>query len=140
MMDREPPLLSLRRQCALLGLQRSSLDSGPVQESAEKLWLRRLIDAPYTRPPCDGSRRMTAWRRGAGAAVHRKRVVRRMGEMGLEAIVPRPHLSAPGPAATVSPYLLQGLEMNGPNQVWGTDITYIPMPQGCMYLVAIMDW
>jgi putative transposase len=100
----------------------------------------RLIDEQYTRTPFYGSRRMTAWLRGAGYAVHRQRVVRLMGEMGLEAIFPRPRLSAPGPAAKVYPYLLQGMEINGPNQVWGTDITYIPMQQGFMYLVAIMDW
>jgi putative transposase len=124
----------------LLGLHRSSLYYIPVQESAENLWLMRLIDEQYTRTPFYGSRRMTAWLRGAGYAVNRKRVVRLMGEMGLEAIFPRPRLSAPGPAAKVYPYLLHGLEINGPNQVWGTDITYIPMQQGFMYLVAIMDW
>jgi putative transposase len=140
MIDRGHPLLSLRRQCALLGLHRSSLYYVPVQESAENLWLMRLIDEQYTRTPFYGSRRMTAWLRGTGYAVNRKRVVRLMGEMGLEAIFPRPRLSAPGPAAKVYPYLLQGLEINGPNQVWGTDITYIPMQRGFMYLVAIMDW
>lgn len=140
MIDRGHPLLSLRRQCALLGLHRSSLYYVPVQESAENLWLMRLIDEQYTRTPFYGSRRMTAWLRGAGYAVNRKRVVRLMGEMGLEAIFPRPRLSAPGPAAKVYPYLLHGLKINGPNQVWGTDITYIPMQQGFMYLVAIMDW
>lgn len=140
MIDRGHPLLSLRRQCALLGLHQSSLYDVPVQERAENLWLMRLIDEQYTRTPFYGSRRMTAWLRGAGYAVNRKRVVRLMGEMGLEAIFPRPRLSAPGPAAKVYPYLLHGLEINGPNQVWGTDITYIPMQQGFMYLVAIMDW
>jgi putative transposase len=93
MIDWGPPLLSLRRQCALLGLHRSSLYDVPVQESAENLWLMRLIDEQYTRPPFYGSRRMTAWLRGAGYAVNRKRVVRLMGEMGLEAISPRPRLS-----------------------------------------------
>jgi putative transposase len=100
----------------------------------------RLSDEPDTRPPLYGSRRMTAWLRGAGSAVNRKRVVRLMGEMGLEAIFPRPRLSAPGPAAKVYPYVLQGLEMNGPHQVWGTAITAMPMPQGCLSLVASMAW
>ena len=140
MIDRGYPLLSLRRQCAWLGLHRSSLYDVPVQERAENLWLMRLIDEPYTRTPFDGSRRMTAWLRGAGDAVNRKRVVRLMGQMGLEAIFPRPRLSAPGPAAKGYPYWLQGLERNGPNQVWGTDITYMPMQRGFRYLVAIMDW
>lgn len=140
MIDRGHPLLSLRRQCALLGLHRSSLYYVPVQERAENLWLMRLIDEQYTRTPFYGSRRMTAWLRGAGYAVNRKRVVRLMGEIGLEAIFPRPRLSAPGPAAKVYPYLLHGMEIHCPNQVWGTDITYIPMQQGFMYLVAIMDW
>jgi putative transposase len=140
MIDRGPPLLSLRRQCAWLGLHRSSLYYVPVQESAEHLGLMRVIDEQYTRPPFYGSRRMTAWLRGAGYAVNRKRVVRLMGQMGLEAIFPRPRLSAPGPAAKVYPYVLQGLAIDGPHQVWGTDITDIPMPQGFMSLVAIMDW
>jgi putative transposase len=100
----------------------------------------RLSDEQYARTPFYGSRRMMAWLRGAGYAVNRTRVVRLMREMGLEAVFPRPCLSATGPAAKVYPSLLQGLEMNGPNQIWGTDITYIPIPQGCMDLVAIMDW
>jgi HTH-like domain/Integrase core domain len=100
----------------------------------------RLLDEPYTRTPFDGSRRMTAWLRGAGDAVNRKRVVRLMGEMGLEAISPRPRLSAPGPAAKVYPDGLQGVEMNGPHQVWSPDLTYMPRQQGFMDLVAIMDW
>jgi putative transposase len=100
----------------------------------------RVIAEQYTRTPVYGSRRMTAWLRGAGYAVNRKRVVRLMGQMGLAAIFPRPRLSAPGPAAKVYPYLLQGWAIDGPPQVWGTDITYIPLQQGCMSLVAIMDW
>jgi putative transposase len=91
------PRLSLRHQCALLGLHRSSLYDVPAQESEENLCLRHWIAEPYTRTPFYGSRRMTAWLRGVGYAVNRKRVLRLMGQMGLEAICPRPHRSAPGP-------------------------------------------
>jgi len=101
MIDRGHPRLSLRRQGALLGLHRSSLYYVPVQERAENLWLVRLIDEPSTRTPLYGSQRMTAWLRGAGDAVNRKRVGRLPGEMGLEAISPRPRLSAPGSPAKV---------------------------------------
>jgi putative transposase len=140
MLDRGHPLLRLRRQCAVLGRHRSSLDDVSVQERAEHRWLMRLSDAQDTRPPLYGSRRMTAWLRGAGDAVTRKRVVRLLGESGLEAIFPRPRRSAPGPAAQVSPYVRHGMEMHGPNQVWGTAITSMPRQQGCMSRVVIMDW
>jgi putative transposase len=140
MIERGHPRLSIRHQCALLGLHRSSLYYVPAQASEENLCLMHLIDEQYTRTPFYGSRRMTAWLRGVGDAVNRKRVLRLMGQMGLEAIYPRPHLSVPGPEHRVYPYLLHGVEITRPNQVWGTDITYIPMKQGFMYLVAIMDW
>jgi putative transposase len=100
----------------------------------------RLRDAPYPRPPVYSSRRMTAWRRGAGDAVNRTRVVRLMGAMGLEAICPRPRLRAAGLAATGYLYVLQGMEMHGPHHGWGPASMDLPMPQGFMELGGIMDW
>jgi putative transposase len=134
------PNISIRRQCSLLGLNRSSLYYAPAQETEENLHLMRLIDEQYTATPFYGSRRMTAWLRREGYDVNRKRIVRLMGKMGLEAIYPRPRLSVPGGKHRVYPYLLHGVEIKRPNQVWSTDITYVPMSEGFMYLVAIMDW
>jgi putative transposase len=140
MIERSHPELSIRRQCALLGLNRSSLYYVPAQQSQEEMVLMRLIDQQYTRAPFYGSRRMTAWLRSQGHEVNRKRVVRLMNKIGLEAVYPRPRLSQRGADHKVYPYLLKGVEITQPNQVWSTDITYVPMSQGFMYLVAIMDW
>jgi putative transposase len=131
---------SLRRQCELLGLPRSGLYSVPAPETADNLRLMRLIDEHYTRAPFYGSRRMTAWLCRGGYAVNRKRVQRLMRTMGLEAIYPRPRLSQGGADHRVYPYLLRGIMLYRPNQVWSADITYVPMRQGFMYLVAILDW
>jgi putative transposase len=119
MIERGHPRLSLRRQCVLLGLHRSSLYDVPAQESEENLCLMHLIDEQYTRTPFYGSRRMTVWLRGGGYAGNRKRMLRLMGQMGLEAIYPRPHLSAPGPAHRVYPYLLHEVEMTRPIRCGG---------------------
>lgn len=100
----------------------------------------RMIDQLYTRRPFYGSRRMTTILNQWGHAVNRKRVQRLMRKMGLEAIYPRPRTSQPAPLHRIYPYLLRGLVIDRPNQVWSTDITYVPMPQGFMYLVAVMDW
>ncbi len=100
----------------------------------------RLIDQQYTRTPFYGSRRMTTWLGKLGYEINRKRVQRLMRQMGLEAIYPRPHTSQAHPAHRIYPYLLRGLSITRPNQVWSSDITYVPMPQGFMYLVAVMDW
>ena len=99
-----------------------------------------LIDQQYLKTPFYGSRRMTAWLRNHGHQVNRKRVRRVMQLIGLEAIYRRPNTSKPNPGHKVYPYLLRGLEINQVNQVWATDITYIPMARGFLYLVAIMDW
>lgn len=131
---------SLRRQCALLGLPRSGLYYVPAKETAANLRLMRLIDEQYTRTPFYGSRRMTAWLCRRGYPVNRKRVQRLMRTMGLEAIYPRPHLSQGGVDHRVYPYRLRGVMLHRPNQVWSADITYVPMRQGFMYLVAILDW
>ena len=138
MIDREEPKLSLVRQCALLGISRSSLYYLPTEAGAEDLELMALIDQQYLKTPFYGSRRMTAWLRNHGHQVNRKRVRRLMQLIGLEAIFPTPASQTQG--TKVYPYLLRGLEINRVNQVWATDITYIPMARGFLYLVAIMDW
>lgn len=132
--------MSVRRQCELLGLSRSSLYYEPAGESAENLRLMRLIDEQYTAHPYYGSRRMTMWLIERGEEVNRKRVRRLMRIMGLEAIYPRPRLSAAGKGHKVYPYLLRGVKVERPDQVWSTDITYVPLPGGFMYLAAVIDW
>jgi putative transposase len=136
----EHPEISIRRQCALLGLSRASLYYEPVEESQENLLLMRVIDQQYTRVPFYGSRRMTAWLQSQGYEVNRKRVVRLMRVMGIEAVYAKPKLSQPGEGHKIYPYLLKRLRIERRNQVWCTDITYIPMAQGFLYLVAVMDW
>jgi putative transposase len=134
------PELSVRRQCQLLGLSRSSLYYEPAAETAENLRLMRLIDQEYTAHPFLGSRRLTAWLIGQGEAVNRKRVQRLMRLMGLEAIYPKPKLSAARAGHRIYPYLLRGVSIQRPDQVWSTDITYAPLASGFMYLAAVIDW
>src|SRR5262249_18692548 len=131
------PALSVRRQCELLGLSRSSLYYEPTGGTAEDLRLMRLIDEPYTACPFSGSRRMTAWLIERGEEVNRKRVQRLMRAMGLEAIYPKPRLSRPGEGHRIYPYLLRGVKVERPDQVWSADITYVPMVSGFMYLAAV---
>jgi putative transposase len=100
----------------------------------------RLLDEQYTRAPFYGSRRMAAWLRAQGQTVNRKRVVGLMQKMGLSAIYPRPRLSAPAPGHRIYPYLLRGVAVERVDQVWSTDITYIRLPQGFLYLTAVIDW
>jgi putative transposase len=138
--DRQHPSLSVVRQCALLSISRSSVYYQPVPASQENLELMRLIDQQYLERPFYGSRRMTVWLRNQGYGVNRKRVRRLMGIMGLRAIYRRPRTSQPAPGHQVYPYLLRGVAITQPNQVWTADITYIPMARGFLYLVAIMDW
>ena len=132
--------LSLRRQCELLGLNRSTWYYEPAGESSENLQLMRLIDEQYLRTPFYGWPRMTASLRRAGYEVNHKRVQRMMHKMGLLAFFPKPKTSLKEKGHTIYPYLLRGLEIVRPNQVWSADITYVPMRQGFMYLVAVMDW
>jgi putative transposase len=134
------PGLSVRRQCQLLGLNRSSLYYEPAGETPENLRLMRLIDEQYTAYPFYGSRRITQWLAQQGEPVNRKRVQRLMRLMGLEAIYPKPRLSAAGPGHRIYPYLLRGVSIERPDQVWSADITYVPMPTGFMYLAATIDW
>jgi putative transposase len=119
---------------------RASLYYEPVEESQENLRLMRLLDRQYTRAPFYGSRRMTAWLQTQGHKVNRKRVARLMRIMGIEAVYAKPKLSRPGEGHKIYPYLLKQLKIERCNQVWCSDITYIPMAQGFVYLVAIMDW
>jgi putative transposase len=130
----------VRRQCELLGLNRSSLYYEPAAESAENLRLMRLLDEEYTAHPFYGSRRLTAWLVQQGEPVNRKRVQRLLRIMGLEAIYPKPRLSMPGRGHRIYPYLLRDVRIERKDQVWSTDITYVPLPSGFMYLAAVIDW
>jgi putative transposase len=122
-------------------LARSSLYYQPVSEDPEDLRLKGLIDEEFTRHPFYGRRRITAWLNlDRGETVNEKRVWRLMREMGLVAIYPKPRLSAPGAGHRIHPYLLRGVAIARPNQVWATDITYIRLARGFVYLVAVMDW
>jgi putative transposase len=134
------PQLSVRRQCVLLGLPRSSYYYEPASETPENLRLMRLIDEQYLACPFYGSRRMAAWLREKGEAVNRKRTQRLMRLMGLEAIYPKPRLSAADRRQRVYPYLLRDVRIERVDQVWSADITYIPMVRGFMYLAATIDW
>ena len=133
-------LLSLRRQCKLLGLARASLYYEPRAESAENLWLMRLLDEQYTRTPFYGVEKMTAWLRAQGQQVNPKRVRRLLRLLGLEAIYPKPRLSLAAAGQQIYPYLLRGVPILHVNQVWSTDITYIRLLGGFVYLVAVIDW
>ena len=139
-MERDHPDISVRRQCELLGVNRSDLYYEPAGESEENLWLMRLLDEQYTRTPYYGSRKMTEWLATVGHKVNRKRVSRLMRLLGIEAVYPKPKLSRAGEGHRIYPYLLRGTTVERVNQVWGTDITYIRMAQGFGYLVAVMDW
>lgn len=130
----------MRRQCELLGLSRSSLYYEAAQESAENLRLMRRVDEIYTAHPFLGSRRMAVWLNRSGEEVNRKRMQRLMRLMGLEAIYPKPRLSGGNGRNRVYPYLLREVKIERCDQVWSTDITYVPMPKGFMYLAATMDW
>ena len=134
------PELSLRRQCELLGISRSGYYYEPVAESAENLALMRRLDELHMAHPVYGSRRLRVLLQREGCAINRKRVVRLLQVMGVEALYPKRSLSRPAEGHRIYPYLLKGLEISGPNQVWCSDITYVPMAYGFMYLVAVMDW
>jgi putative transposase len=132
--------ISLARQCEFLGLARSSYYYQPVPESEENLLLMRLLDEQYTRTPFYGIKKMMAWLRTQGHEVNHKRVARLLRQMGLMAVYPGLRLSQPAEQAVRYPYLLRGLSIDRVNQIWSTDITYIRLHRGFLYLVAIMDW
>jgi len=132
--------LSLVAQCDVLGLSRSTWYERATEPSTLNLELMRRLDEEYTAHPFYGSRRMTAVLRRAGYRVNRKRVLRLMHQMGLAAIYPKPALSRANPDHRRYPYLLRGVTVTGPDHVWSTDITYIRLSRGFVYLVAILDW
>ena len=140
MIEPEHGQLSLRRQCELIGLNRSSLYYEPLPETEMNLELMRLLDQQYMETPFYGSLRMTAWLRSLGYGVNRKRVQRLLGLMGVEAIYPKPRTSQRAEGHKIYPYLLRDMPVTRVNQVWSSDITYIHMRRGYVYLVAVMDW
>ena len=142
MIDSANPDISIQRQCELISLPRSSYyrPCALQEETAENLELMRLIDEEYLRHPFYGQRKMRDYLRRQGYRVNRKRVQRLMRKMGLASVAPKPNTSGPNPAHKVHPYLLRELAIERPNQVWCADITYIRLPAGFVYLVAVMDW
>jgi putative transposase len=140
LVDRADPVLSIVTQCRLLKIARSTLYYRPAPVSEDDLAVMRRLDELYMATPFYGTRRMVAVLRREGWSVNRKRVRRLMRLMGLEAIYQKPNTSRRQPEHKVYPYLLRGLSIDRPNQVWCADITYIPMARGFVYLVAVMDW
>lgn len=140
LVDPDHPDLPIARQCELLSLTRSAYYHKRKGESEYNRQLMRLIDEEYTRHPFYGSRRMAAWLRRRGHDVNRKRTGRLMREMGLEAVCPGPNLSRRAAEHRRHPYLLRGVEIKSPDQVWSSDITYVRMRHGFVYLVAVIDW
>lgn len=140
MIRRDHPGLSLSQQCRLVSISRSSFYYASRGESDENLCLMRRIDEVFMKYPFYGSRQMMRHLRREGVCIGRHRVRRLMRLMGLQAIYQAPRTSAPHPKHKIYPYLLKGLTIDRPNQVWCADITYIPMRCGFLYLVAIMDW
>lgn len=132
--------ISISEQCRMLGVSRSAYYYEPTPETKENLEIMRRIDELYTDHPAWGSRKMRDRLILEGRKVNRKRIQRLMRLMGIEAIYPKKNLSKPNLEHRVYPYLLRGLEINRPNQVWCTDITYIRLQHGFVYLVAVLDW
>jgi putative transposase len=141
MIERDESPLSIRAQCKLLGVNRSMLYYQPCGLKESDVAVMHLMDEQYTRTPYYGVERMTAWLHRLGIGIGHNRVRRLLRLMGLEAVYPKPRLSRPGgPEHHLWPYLLRGLAIDRPNQVWASDITYIRLWRGFVYLVAVMDW
>jgi putative transposase len=138
--EHDHPQLSIARQCELLGLARSSYYYEPVPENAEDILLMRLLDEQYTKTPFYGKRKMVKFLQDEGYLVDRKRVRRLMQRMGLETIYPKPKTSVAGSPVVRYPYLLRGMTIDRIDQVWSSDITYIRLAHGFVYLVAVIDW
>lgn len=132
--------LSIRRQCRLLGVMRSSVYRQRQPANDNDLTVMRRLDELFTAWPFLGSRRMVAMLRAEGHRINRKRVQRLMRQMGIAALGPKPRTTNPAPGHKIFPYLLRGVVIDRPNQVWAADITYLPIGRGFLYLVAIMDW
>ncbi len=140
MVDSDHPGLSIVRQCFLLSISRSSFYYEATGENLFNLLLMRLIDEQFLQTPYYGSRQMARHLRRCGFCVGRKRIRRLMRKMGLVPIYQKPATSKPHPEHKIYPYLLRGIDISRPNQVWCADITYIPMRRGFLYLIAVMDW
>jgi putative transposase len=140
LIDRDDPVLPIVEQCRLLKIARSTLYYRPAPVDPDDLAVMRRMDELYLASPFYGSRRMVAVLRREGLVINRKRVRRLMRVMGLEAIYQKPNTSQGHSENKVYPYLLRGMIVDRPNQVWCADITYIPMARGFVYLVAVMDW
>ena len=141
LVEKKHPVLSMRKQYDLLGVARSTAAYKPVVESEKNLRIKRILDELYLIDPCLGTRRLvTILKRDHGLKVNRKRVQRLRQEMGIEAIYCKPRTSIPDDGHRKYPYLLRNLAVERPDQVWCTDITYVPMPGGNAYLCAVMDW
>ena len=146
LLDRDHGKLSIRRQCTLLSVARSGVYRPPRPANDDDLSLMRRIDELFTAWPFLGSRRMTVMLRAEGRGlgldprINRKRVQRLMRRMGIAALGPKPRTTKPAPGHKIFPYLLRGLAIDRPNQVWAADITYVPIGRGFLYLVAVIDW
>jgi putative transposase len=140
MVNRQHPSLSIVRQCRLLDISRSGWYYQPKGIPEEDLTLMELIDRQYLVTPFYGTRKIVVWLKSQSYSINRKRVRRLMRIMGLKAIYRRPRTSKPTPGHKIYPYLLGGVKITRPNQVWAADITYIPMSRGFLYLVTIIDW
>ena len=141
LVEKNHPELSMRKQCELLGVARSSVDYQATPESEEDIRIKRLLDELYMVDPCLGSRRLvTVLKRNHGVEINRKRLQRLRREIGHEAIWCKPRTSIPDDGHRKYPYLLRDLTIARPDHVWCTDITYVPMPGGHAYLCAVMDW
>jgi putative transposase len=141
MIERHGSPLSTRTQCQLLGVPRSTLYYQPSGPKTPDVAIMHLMDEQYTRTPYYGVERMTAWLHRQGHRIGHNRVRRLLRRMGLEAVYPKPRLSRPGGVDhRIWPYLLRGVVIERPNQVWAADITYIRLWRGFVYLVAVMDW
>ncbi len=140
MIEHHNKTISVRNQCELLEINRSSLYHEKAEAPAQDLEIMRRIDEQYMKTPFYGSRRMTQCLQKSGHRVNRKRVRRLMRKMGLEAVYRKPRTSKPSPENKIYPYLLRGVTVDHADQVWAADITYIPMRKGFLYLIAIIDW
>jgi putative transposase len=140
MLDRSDKMLSIRRQCTLVGVARSGFYRPNEPANDNDLALMRRIDELFTSWPFLGSRRLTAMLRAEGEKINRKRVQRLMRQMGIAALGPKPNTTKPAPGHKIYPYLLRNLKIERPNHVWAADITYVPIGRGFLYLAAIIDW
>jgi putative transposase len=134
------PTLTIERQCQLVGIGRASFYRQPCRESPENLRVMRWLDEQYLKTPFYGIRKMTERLRQTGEVINHKRVQRLMRLMGIEGMTPKRGLSYANKSHKIYPYLLRGVKVSRPNQVWSTDITYLRLREGWLYLTAVIDW